>query len=87
MNNILARVEASKSGAEDAIMMNSWGQLTEATTSNLFFVVDGQLLTPEKKCGILSGITREKIIQISIESQAILVPNFKPKILFLYVYL
>ena len=72
LNNILARVEASKTGAEDAIMMNSWGQLTEATTSNLFFVVDGQLLTPEKKCGILSGITREKIIQLANERGMVL---------------
>ena len=72
LNNILARVEASKIGAEDAIMMNSWGQLTEATTSNLFFVMDGQLLTPEKKCGILSGITREKIIQLANESGMVL---------------
>ena len=68
LNNILARVEAGKTGAEDAIMMNSWGQLTEATTSNLFFVEDGKLLTPEKKCGILSGITREKIIQLANEN-------------------
>tara|TARA_Y100001934_G_scaffold276823_1_gene374219 strand:+ start:107 stop:970 length:864 start_codon:yes stop_codon:yes gene_type:complete len=68
LNNILARVEASKMGAEDAIMMNSLGQLTEATTSNLFFVGNGKLLTPEKKCGILSGITREKIIQLANEN-------------------
>ena len=71
LNNILARVEASKMGAEDAIMMNSWGQLTEATTSNIFFVMDGQLLTPEKKCGILSGITREKIIQLANENDMV----------------
>ena len=72
LNNILARVEASKMGAEDAIMMNLQGQLTEATTSNLFFVMDSQLLTPEKKCGILSGITREKIIQLANESGMVL---------------
>ncbi|MZH04175.1 MAG: branched-chain-amino acid aminotransferase [Nitrospinae bacterium] len=68
LNNILARVEAAKTGAEDAIMMNPWGQLTEATTSNLFFVIDGRLLTPDKECGILSGITRDKIIQLANEN-------------------
>ncbi len=52
-------------GAEDAIMVNSLGQLTEGTTSNLFFVKDERLLTPGKECGILSGITREKIIQLA----------------------
>tara|TARA_B100000470_G_scaffold160496_1_gene125780 strand:+ start:117 stop:974 length:858 start_codon:yes stop_codon:yes gene_type:complete len=65
LNNVLARIEAQKMGAEDAIMVNSLGQLTEGTTSNLFFVKGGRLLTPVKECGILSGITREKIIQIA----------------------
>jgi len=68
LNNVLARLEAQKMGAEDAIMVNPWGQLTEGTTSNLFFVKDGQLLTPEKECGILSGITRDKIIQLAQEN-------------------
>ena len=65
LNNVLARIEAKKMGAEDAVMVNSMGQLTEGTTSNLFFVKKGQLLTPIKECGILSGITREKIIQLA----------------------
>ena len=65
LNNVLARIEAKRMGAEDAIMVNSMGQLTEGTTSNLFFVKEGRLLTPIKECGILSGITREKIIQLA----------------------
>jgi len=65
LNNVLARIEARKMGSEDAIMVNSIGQLTEGTTSNLFFVKKGRLLTPTKDCGILSGITREKIIQLA----------------------
>jgi len=65
LNNVLARIEASRMGAEDAIMVNSMGQLTEGTTSNLFFVKERRLLTPIKECGILSGITREKIIYLA----------------------
>ena len=65
LNNVLARIEAQRMGAEDAIMVNSMGQLTEGTTSNLFFVKEGRLLTPKKECGILSGITRKKIIQLA----------------------
>jgi branched-chain amino acid aminotransferase len=68
LNNVLARVEAQKMGAVDAIMVNSCEQLTEGTTSNLFFVREGRLLTPKKSCGILSGITREKIIQLANEN-------------------
>lgn len=68
LNNILARMEAQKMGAEDAIMVNPWGELTEGTTSNLFFVREERILTPAKECGILSGITREKIIQMAHEN-------------------
>ncbi|MEK9628469.1 MAG: branched-chain-amino-acid transaminase [Nitrospinota bacterium] len=68
LNNVLARVESQKMGAEDAIMVNPWGLLTESTTSNLFFVREGRLLTPSKECGILSGITRDKIIQLANEN-------------------
>jgi len=68
LNNILAKMEAQKIGAEDAIMVNPWGQLTEATTSNIFFVKNGCIHTPETDCGILSGITREKIIQLAHEN-------------------
>ena len=68
LNNILAKMEAQKLGAEDAIMVNPWGQLTEGTTSNIFFVKDERVFTPDKKCGILSGITREKIIQLAHEN-------------------
>lgn len=62
-------MEAQKLGAEDAIMVNPWGQLTEGTTSNIFFVKDERVFTPDKKCGILSGITREKIIQLAHENE------------------
>jgi branched-chain amino acid aminotransferase len=72
LNNILARVEAQKMGAVDAIMVNSWGQLTEGTTSNLFFVREGRLFTPKKGCGLLSGITRQKIIQLAQENGMLL---------------
>jgi branched-chain amino acid aminotransferase len=68
LNNVLAKVEANKLGAQDAIMVNPWGHLTEGTTSNLFFVRDGHILTPSLDCGLLSGITREMVIQLSKEN-------------------
>ena len=68
LNNILAKMEANKLGAQDAIMVNAWGHLTEGTTSNLFFVREGHILTPSLDCGILSGITREMVIQLSKEN-------------------
>ena len=61
-------MESEKLGAQDAIMLNPWGQLTEGTTSNLFFVCEGHILTPSLECGILSGITREMVIQLAREN-------------------
>ncbi len=68
LNNILAKVEARKAGAADALMLNPTGQLTECTTSNFFFVRDQRLMTPSLDCGILSGITREVVLRLACEN-------------------
>ncbi len=68
LNNVLAKVEANKLGAQDAVMVNPWGYLTEGTTSNLFFVRGSHIFTPSLDCGLLSGITREMVIQLSKEN-------------------
>lgn len=68
LNNVLAKMEANRLGAKDALMMNPSGYLTECTTSNFFFVREGRILTPSLDCGILSGITREIIIQLAGEN-------------------
>ena len=68
LNNVLAILEANGSKAHDALMLNVWGHLTECTTSNFFFVMDGRIMTPSEECGILSGITRSTIIQLAREN-------------------
>ncbi len=68
LNNILAKMEARKAGAADALMQNPTGQLTECTTSNFFFVRDQRLMTPSLDCGILSGITREVVLRLAREN-------------------
>ncbi len=68
LNNVLAKVEARKAGAADALMLNPTGQLTECTTSNFFFVRDQRLMTPSLDCGILSGITREVVLRLAREN-------------------
>ncbi len=68
LNNVLAKVEANKFKAEDALMLNGWGHLTECTTSNFFFVQAGRVMTPSEECGILSGITRLTVIQLAKEN-------------------
>ncbi|CCQ91585.1 putative branched-chain-amino-acid aminotransferase [Nitrospina gracilis 3/211] len=68
LNNVLAKMEANRTGAADALMLNSSGYLTECTTSNIFFVKDGRIFTPSLDCGILEGITREKILRLAREN-------------------
>lgn len=62
LNNVLAMIEAREKGADDAVMLNENGFLTESTTSNFFIVKDGVLKTPSLDCGILAGITREYLL-------------------------
>lgn len=65
LNNILAKIEAIKKNAYEAIMLNAHGQLTEATISNVFFIKDNILCTPSIECGILDGITRGTVIDLA----------------------
>lgn len=68
LNNVLAKMEARKAGAADALMLNPTGQLTECTTSNFFFISGQRLMTPSLNCGILSGITREVVLRLAREN-------------------
>lgn len=64
LNNILALLEAQNMGADDALLLNSEGHITEATTSNIWLVKEGTVLTPADEVGILHGITRDFIFEI-----------------------
>ena len=64
-NSALARMEALKSGFDEAIMINSNGFVVEATAENIFFVKGGVLYTPPISTGALEGITRDTVIEIT----------------------
>lgn len=63
LNNILALREARARGADDVVMLNLRGEITEAATSNIAFVRAGEVLTPPLAAGILAGITRELLLR------------------------
>lgn len=77
LNNVMGIMEARKMGAVDAVMLNHNECVTEATTSNLFMVKKGTIVTPDVESGILEGISRSflrKLIQmegIPFEERAI----------------
>ena len=63
--NIYAKMEANRQGAGEGIMLNTEGYLAEATGDNIFTVRDGVISTPHISCGILGGITRQTVIDLS----------------------
>lgn len=65
LDNILARMEAKAAGADEAILLNERGYLGEGSTSNIFLVSKGELITPSLESGVLPGITREAVSEIA----------------------
>lgn len=65
LNNILARMEVLKKGAFEGLMLNLKGQLAECTLSNFFLVQKGVLKTPALSCGLLPGVTRQKVLDLA----------------------
>jgi branched-chain amino acid aminotransferase len=63
LNNMLGLVEAKRAGADDALFLNADGHLTEATTSNVWIVEGGCVVTPPLDEGLLEGITREWLLE------------------------
>jgi branched-chain amino acid aminotransferase len=64
-SNIMAKAEANRMNAGEALMLNNAGQVAECTGDNLFLVKHGKISTPHPTCGILLGITRETVIQLA----------------------
>ena len=62
-DNILQRRAALYRGFDEAVFLNSKGELTEGTVSNLFFVADKRLYTPDTNCGLLAGTVRRWLIE------------------------
>ena len=60
--NVVALRAAHEAGASEALFPNTVGHLCEGTGSNIFIVIDGELITPPLSSGCLSGITRELIV-------------------------
>ena len=65
LNHILARIEANRSGAEEALMLNQQGYVAEGTADNVFIARGGKLLTPPTCDGALAGITRGLVLELA----------------------
>ncbi len=65
LESLIARSQAAAAGAEEAVMLNERGLVAECSTSNIFIVAAGWLLTPSAESGILPGITRGIVIELA----------------------
>ena len=66
LNSILAKVEVTNSGYDEAILLNERGHVAEGSGENIFAVRRGLLMTPPTSDGILEGITRESVMEIAM---------------------
>lgn len=64
LNNILAKMEAKKKGADDAILLDVRGFVSEGCAWNIFLVKNGCVSTPSITSSILKGITRDAVIHL-----------------------
>ena len=65
LNNILAKIDAIKSGTEEAIMLTHDGNVAECTGDNIFIVNGLKLMTPPTDLGALEGITRDTVMSLA----------------------
>jgi branched-chain amino acid aminotransferase group I len=65
LDNLLAREEARREGADEAILLNSHGFVAEGSASNVFLVRSSKLLTPSVRSGALPGITRQVVLELA----------------------
>ncbi len=65
VNSAFAKTEAILAGADEAIVLNKNGFVSEGSAENIFIVRNGKLITPPVSDDILEGITRWAVIQIA----------------------
>ena len=68
LKNVLAKIDAGRAGAEEAIMLNGDGFIAECSADNLFVVRGTRLLTPSPQDGALDGITRAAVLSLAAEA-------------------
>lgn len=65
INHIMAKVEATNAGVDDAIMLDSAGHVAEASGMNIFIYKNGILSTPAVYAGLLRGVTRDAVLELA----------------------
>ena len=64
LNSVMAKMEAISNGYDEALLLNSDGNVSEGSGENVFLVRDGVVFTPPIASGILDGITRHTVMTL-----------------------
>lgn len=67
LNNVMARMQARRQGADEGLVLNREGAVAEASVANVFVVKDGLLRTPPTTDGSLDGMTRRTVLELASE--------------------
>ncbi len=65
INSVLAKLEASRGGYDEAILLNEQGSIADGSGENVFIVRDGVVYTPPTTDSCLPGITRSSLMRIA----------------------
>lgn len=68
LDNVLAREEARAAGGDEALMLNTRGEVACAGAANVFWVREGRIFTPALECGVLDGVARAVVLDFARES-------------------
>jgi branched-chain amino acid aminotransferase/4-amino-4-deoxychorismate lyase len=63
LDNVLARRQARTQGADEALVLNSRGEIAGCAAANLFWIQDNWLYTPALECGVLDGLMRAQVLR------------------------
>lgn len=64
-NSILANMEATDDGYDEALLLDNAGFVSEGAGENVFVIKDGVVYTPDLSAGALNGITRNTVLHIA----------------------
>jgi len=64
-NSILANMEATDDGYDEALLLDSSGFVSEGAGENIFVIKNGVIYTPDLSAGALNGITRNTVFHIA----------------------
>lgn len=83
MNSILAKIEASACGVDEALCLEEGGCIAEGVGENVYIVKNGELFTPPTSTGALAGITSEVVKTLAAKLDLKLtVANLTPFMMF-----